>query len=97
MSSNNANHVPLSKRFAAAYPISRDAGPSDPSDLVKRARKALRGMQTEFKKKEKDVRDVCEAARVVGIPQQEHVCAVAMRVRHDHSLLKKELERLKRS
>ena len=92
MSSNGEQ--PLSRRFAAAYAMSSVAAPDDTTEPVKNARKALRRMKTEFKKKEKDAKEVCEAATVVGIPQRAHLCMVVARVQHDHALLKKELKRI---
>lgn len=92
---NNKNQ-PLSRRFVAAYSISKEASPSDTSESVKNARKALRSMKKEFQKKKKEMDDVCEAASIVGIPQRRHLCSLAGRVRHDHMLLQKELARIKR-
>jgi hypothetical protein len=93
---NNKNQ-PLSRRFAAAYTVSKEASPSNTDDDVKEARKALQGMKKEFTKKIKDVDEVCEAAVIVGIPERKNLCAMAARVHHDKALLVKELARVRTS
>ena len=94
MSKASKPDTPLSRRFTEAYTISRSAPPDDVSEVVKAARKALRKMKNEFKKKEKEEKEVCEAARIVGIPQRDIVCATVARIQHDRDRLEEELKRI---
>jgi hypothetical protein len=91
------SNKPLSRRFAQAYAISRSAPPDDSSLYVKNARKALRKMKSEFKKKIKEEKELCEAATIVGIPQRTMICQMVSRIQHDRSRLEEELKRISSS
>lgn len=86
----------LSVRFRDAYDTSYRAAVDDTSDEVVDARKRLRAIRTDLKKKLRDVVDICEAATVVDHPIKTKACEVANVVRTDYLKMLKELERIRK-
>jgi hypothetical protein len=86
----------LSVRVRDAYDTSYRAAIDDTSDEVVEARKQLRRLRTELKKKLTDVTEICEAATVVDHPVKARACDIASVVRSDYVQLLKELARIRK-
>ena len=86
----------LSIRVRDAYDTSYRASVDDTSDEVVEARKQLRKLRPELKKKLTDVTEICEAATVVDHPVKARACDIASVVRSDYVQLLKELARIRK-